>query len=80
MVDINKMKGKIIEKGWNIERLAKTIGINRSTFYRKMNGNGDEFSIREADEIAKALDLTYDEINAIFFSQYIAYVRQKLEA
>lgn len=77
MVDINKMKGKIVEKGWNIDRLAKEIGMNRSTLYRKMNSNGTEFTIREADMIATVLGLTYDDINAIFFSHNFAYMRQQ---
>ena len=49
MVNINMLKVKILEKGWNIEKIAKKIGIDRSTFYRKMNDTGSEFTIGEAD-------------------------------
>ncbi|SCJ86914.1 Helix-turn-helix domain of resolvase [uncultured Eubacterium sp.] len=72
MVNVNKLKGKIVECGMNIEQIAKETGINKSTFYRKMNDKGDSFTISEADMIAKALQLTGREVNDIFFSQYVA--------
>lgn len=72
MVNINKLRGKIVECGMNVEGLAEKIGMNRSTLYRKLNSTEDVFTIREADLIAKELKLTYSEINAIFFSQIVA--------
>lgn len=72
MVDINKLKGKIVEKGINVTDLAKRISIDRATFYRKLNTNGESFTILEADKIAKELELTLNEVNLIFFSQFVA--------
>lgn len=73
MVNINKLKGKIVENGLNIAELASKIGIDRATFYRKMNSNnGEAFTIKDADLISRELNLTYSEVNAIFFSQYVA--------
>lgn len=72
MVNINKLKGKIVERGLNISELAEKIGIDRATLYRKLGGNGESFSIRDADLISKALELSIDEVNAIFFAQYVA--------
>lgn len=72
MVNVNKLKGKIVECGMNIEQIAEKTGINKSTFYRKMNDKGDSFTISEVDKIAKALRLTGKEVNGIFFSQYVA--------
>lgn len=72
MVNINKLRGKIVECGLNIEELARKIGIDRATLYRKINSNGKNFTIEEADLISKELNLTYDEVNSIFFSQYVA--------
>ena len=72
MVNINKLKGKIVEKGMNISKLATKIDIDKSTLYRKIKNNGDDISIKEADLIVKALDLTIDEANAIFFNQFVA--------
>lgn len=72
MVNINKLKGKIIECGLNVTELASRIGIEKSTFYRRMNTNGKNFTIEEADLISKELNLSYSEVSAIFFSQYVA--------
>lgn len=72
MVNVNKLKGKVVECGMNITELAELINIDKATFYRKLSTNGETFLIREADAIAKALNLTGEEVNAIFFAQYVA--------
>lgn len=72
MVNINKLKGKIIERGMSVEKLAEKIGVNKSTIYRKMNNDGKTFTIREANLICSILDLSGEEATAIFFSQYVA--------
>ena len=40
MVNVKKLREKMREKGWNVEKLSKAIGIDKSTFYRKLNNNG----------------------------------------
>ena len=35
-VDVNKLNGKIAERNTTKEALADAIGINRSTFYRRL--------------------------------------------
>ncbi|MDD7515445.1 XRE family transcriptional regulator [Ruminococcus flavefaciens] len=65
MLDVQKLKGKIVEKGKSVEVVSADLGINPSTFYRKMKNNS--FEIREADEIMKILSLTHEEASAIFF-------------
>ena len=73
MVNTNKLKGKIVECEMSIELLSKKIGIDKATIYRKLKADGKNFTIREAGLIAKELGLTLDEVNAIFFSQYVAF-------
>ena len=72
MVNVSKLKGKIVEKNMSVEEVAKRVNIDRATFYRKLAQNGESFSIREADAIVKALDLDGLEASAIFFSQFVA--------
>lgn len=72
MVNVNKLKGKIVEKGFKITELAEMIGIAPSTLYRKLGNNGTALTIKEADMIVKSLNLTSAEANSIFFSQLIA--------
>ena len=56
----------------NTSELANLIGIDRTTLYRKFNADGETLTIREVDLISKELNLSRDEVNDIFFSQFVA--------
>lgn len=71
-MNVNKLKGKIVERGLNITKLAEAIGMDRSTFYRKMQNDGETFTIREVNNIVKALNLTPNEAMDIFFTNRVA--------
>ena len=71
MVNVAKLKGKIVERDITQEELAKNIGITISTFYRKMKQNGN-FSIKEVNLIVSSLNLTKDEAINIFFAETVA--------
>ena len=75
MVNVNKLKGKIVECGLNVSTLADRIGIDKATLYRKISENGEPITIREADKISEELNLSKDEVNDIFFSQFVTEVR-----
>ena len=66
-MNVNKLKGKIIEKGLNVEKMAKLIGTNRATLYRKLNAS-DKITIGEAIKIKNILGLTETEATDIFFN------------
>lgn len=68
-VDVLKLKEKINEKNLNPTLLADSIGMNRSTFYRKLRANGETFAIGEAHRIADVLPLTHQEAIDIFFGE-----------
>lgn len=72
MVNVNKLRGKIVECGKTVEELATAMDVAPSTFYRKLQSNGESFTIREADIIARFLNLDAEEASAIFFTQYVA--------
>lgn len=72
MTNVDKLKGKIKEMRLTPEKVADAIGIDKSTMYRKLNNGGDEFTIGQADKIAKVLLLDAGEAQAIFFSQFVA--------
>lgn len=72
MMNVKKLRAKMIEMDINVEKLSENTGIDRSTFYRRLQHNGEEFSIKEADKISKALKLSFNEVMAIFFSQFVA--------
>ena len=72
MVNVNKLKAKLIENGFNVETMAKKIGMDKATLYRRLSNNGESFTIGEADDISRELGLTGEEVNAIFFAQFVA--------
>ena len=72
MVNINKLRGKIIENGLSVKDLADNLEMDRSTLYRKMNSEGDTMTIRDAEKISKILKLSLEEVNSIFFSNFVA--------
>ncbi len=71
-VNVYKLKGKIVEKGMTVTKLAEKIGIDRATLYRKLRNNGDTMLVKDANAIVSELKLTSDEAVAIFFSQLVA--------
>ena len=64
-MNLQMLRGKMVEKGFNVERLSAEIGIDRATLYRKLNKT-DKFTIGEAVRIKAALCLTNEEASAIF--------------
>lgn len=62
------LKRKIVEAGTTVERIAAIIGIDRSTFYRKMKNEGKTFTVEEMNKIVSALHLSKEEAVTIFFS------------
>lgn len=72
MINTNKLKGKIVEKGITITDLAKKIEMDRSTLYRKLSGDAETLLVKDANAIVLALGLSESEAIEIFFSQYVA--------
>ena len=72
MLNVNKLKGKIVEKGYTVSKLAEQIGIDKSTLYRKIGSTKAELTIGEAQHIAQILELNAQEVNAIFFDKEVA--------
>lgn len=61
------LKGEMVAKKIKAEYLADKIGINITTFYRKLGGES-EFNRQEMNIIKNILHLNKDEMDAIFFS------------
>ena len=73
MLDVQKLKGKMVEKGKSVESISAEMGINPATFYRKLKNNS--FEINEADKLVELLSLTNEEAIAIFFASDVAKMR-----
>jgi hypothetical protein len=66
-MNIPKLRGKMVENGYNVEGFAVALGMDRTTLYRKLN-EGEKFTVGEAQKINTVLNLTKDEAHDIFFS------------
>lgn len=66
-MNIAKLKGKIVEKGMNVESLAELIGVDRSSMYRKLN-NFEKITIGEAIRIKDALEMSDSDAFDIFLA------------
>ena len=72
MGNMLKLKAKIVEKDKNLKIVAKEIGVDKSTLYRKVSCGGDDFTIREINELCNILDLDLASVNSIFFEELVA--------
>jgi len=66
-VNINKLKGKIVENGMNIEEFADRIGMHRTSLYRKLN-NAEKITIGEAVRMKSELRMSDADAVEIFLS------------
>lgn len=64
-MNVNKLKGKMVEKNMNVETLASQINIDRSSLYRKLN-NAEKITIGEAKKMKEVLELSSSEACEIF--------------
>lgn len=73
MININKLKGKIVENEMSVAMLAHRLNIDRSTLYRKLGIDGDRLTVKEANAIVSILNLSTEEAISIFFNKKVAY-------
>lgn len=66
-VDESKLNGKIVERGTTKESIAKLIGVDRCTFYRRIKGN--KLLISDMHKICDILNLSSAEAIDIFLSR-----------
>ena len=65
-MNVHKLNGKIVENAMTKEGLASAMGVDRSTFFRRLK-NG-KLLLSDVFKIADALHLTREEIDEIFFA------------
>ena len=66
MVNTNKIKARIVEKGKTIEKLAADMDITPYTLGRKIRGQS-QMTLKEADQLQQLLDISDDEFCLYFF-------------
>lgn len=68
-VNTDKLRGKMVEHRFTVRRLSEELGLNESTFYRKLNSDGLDFSVGEMHRVVDALELTNKEACEIFLDR-----------
>lgn len=61
------LEARIKECKLSVTRISKELGIDPSTYYRKVAADGETFSVRQAKRLAELLNLTGKEAQEIFF-------------
>lgn len=69
-MNLLKLRGMRITKGYTQEKLAKMIGISAKTYNRKELGVID-FNLQEITTIVELFGLNLDEVNEILFDNKI---------
>lgn len=68
-VNVELLKRSIAASGKTKEMVAKEIGIDYSTFSRKMKCDALAFSIGQMHKLVEVLSLSDDQASKIFFAQ-----------
>lgn len=68
MVRIGQLRDAIKNSSHSISSLSNAIGIDESTFYRKLSRNGSTFTLEQADLIKRELNLSAQIAQEIFFA------------
>lgn len=68
-MNINKLRGKMVENGMKVSELAGILNMNPATLYRKLKSGN--FTIKEAQGIARTLNLDINDVSNIFFAEVI---------
>ena len=66
-LNAHKLLGKIKERGLTIAEAAQKSGMSLSSLRRKMSGDS-QFTREEIDRICITLELSNDDLLAVFFS------------
>lgn len=64
--DMAKLKGKIVERAMTQEEVAAKIGIDGSTFSRKMKADGLSFTVEQMHKLVEVLGISHHEAIQIF--------------
>lgn len=69
MFDKKRLQAQMVLAGMNVKDVSAALGINETTFYRKLNNDGD-FSRKEISQLVEILKIENPMI--IFFADEIA--------
>ena len=68
-INIQKLKGKMAEENVTDNELSSAIGVDKTTFYRKVREGGGKFTVEQIQGIVAKLAMTPAEALNIFLGQ-----------
>lgn len=71
MTNTTLLRRKIDESGYKLIFIAEKCGLTYQGFMKKVN-NETEFKASEIQTLKELLNLTTEEVNAIFFAVHVA--------
>ena len=71
-MNIEKMKQFMKEHEIKSSDVAKALGINESTWFRKIGRNGETVTIKEMNAIIEEFNIPMSEAAEIFFDEKLA--------
>lgn len=69
MVNIERLRAALQTSGVSIEQASNELGINPTTFYRRLNTQGEKFTVEEVGKLANMLKLNARALQNIFFDR-----------
>ena len=67
MVNIDRLKTALKAGNVTVEQASEHIGVNPATFYRRINREGEKFTVAEVGKLADLLGLDAKALQNIFF-------------
>lgn len=64
--NMEMLRGKMAERKMSPEDMAREIGVDASTFYRKLKTDGVTFTVGQMHKIVDVLNLSREEAASIF--------------
>ena len=64
--DMRKLRDKMAEMKMSPEDMARKIGVDPSTFYRKIKDDGINFTVGQMHKIVEILQLSKEDAASIF--------------
>lgn len=65
-IDIERIKKRMGELNLTVKDVVSELGIDESTYYRKMANDGKTFSVEQVQKLSALLSLTKQEASEIF--------------
>lgn len=69
MVNVDQLKAALQAKNITIERAAGELGVDPTTFYRRLNKQGKKFTVEEVAKLSELLRMDSKTMQNIFFAK-----------